>query len=280
MVEVGKYNELVVVKRLDFGVYLDGGEDFDEILLPKRYVPRGLELDQKINVFIYTDSEDRVIATTDKPKAVVGDFAFLKVVSVNSFGAFLDWGLLKDLLLPLGEQKRKLKPGDFCVVKVYLDAQTNRVAASQKLGRYLDKEPPNYKPWQEVSLLIVGKTGLGYSAVINSNHWGLLFDHEIFEPLSEGDERVGFIKRVREDGKIDLSLMKGGYGKVGGIAEDILHQLKAQGGFLGITDKTPPDVIYHQFKMSKKTFKKAIGALYKKKLIVIEAGGIRLTGDR
>jgi uncharacterized protein len=280
MVQIGQYSELEVVKEVDFGVYLDGGKDFGEILLPKRYVPQGLKVGQKVNVFVCTDSEDRIIATTEKPKALVGDFVFLKVVSVSSFGAFLDWGLSKDLLLPLREQKRKLKPGDFCAVKVYLDAKTQRVAASQKLDKFLNQTPPNYGPGQKVALLIVDKTDVGYSAVINSAHRGLLFQNEIFEPLSEGDNRQGFIKKVREDGKIDLTLIKPGYEKVDSISEDILNELKANGGFLEVTDKTPPEIIYRQLKMSKKTFKKAIGALYKKRLIVIEADGIRFVGNR
>jgi len=276
MVQLGQYNDLEVVKRVDFGVYLDGGEEFGEILLPERYVPEGLKPGETVHVFVHTDSEDRVIATTEKPKAVVGDFAFLKVVSVNPFGSFLDWGLMKDLLLPSGEQKGKLEPGDSCVVRVYLDPKSNRVAASQKFDKFLDKTQPNFKSGQEVSLLIVRKTDLGYLALVNKTHLGLLYDNEIFDPLAEGDEKKGFIKRVREDGKIDLTLVKPGYQKVDAISTDILAQLKASGGFLPVTDKTAPDIIYKQFKMSKKTFKKAIGALYKKRLIILRTDGIRL----
>jgi len=278
MVELGKHNELAVVKELDFGVYLDGGEDFGEILLPRRYVPRNLEVDQKVKVFIYTDSEDRVIATTENPKARVGDFSFLKVVSVSPFGAFLDWGLSKDLLLPLAEQPRKqtLHPGNFVIVRVYVDTMTHRVAASQKLAKFLDQTPANYEPGQEVSILIMNKSELGYAAIVDSTHRGLLFDEEVFEPLLKGHERKAFIKRVREDGKIDLTLVKPGYEKVDTISEDILNKLKREGGFLKVTDKTSPEVINRELKMSKKNFKKAIGALYKKRLIVIEEDGIRL----
>ncbi len=281
MIQLGKYNKLKVVKSLDFGVYLDGDEEFEEILLPKRYVPKGLRVGQDIEVFVYMDSEDRVIATTEQPKAVVGDFAFLKVVSVNDFGAFLDWGLPKDLLIPISEQNRKLKVGDSCVVKVFLHFETNRIAASQKLDKFLNNSPEGYREGEEVSLLILHKMELGYPAVINDTHLGLIFENDVFERLSEGDRKKGFIKEVREDGKINLALTRPGYEKVDGISKDILDQLKAEGGFLDLTDKTSSDVIHSRLKMSKKTFKKAIGTLYKQRLILIEENGIRLnTNDK
>lgn len=276
MLEIGKINNLKVVKEVDFGLYLDGGHEFGEILLPARYVPQDLNLGDRVDVFIYTDSEDRLIATTEKPYAMVGEFAYLEVVAVNEHGAFLDWGLMKDLLLPFNEQKTRLDKGDWRTVRVFLDVQTNRVAASSKINRFLDKTPANYEPGQEVNLLICNRTELGYRAIINNAHWGLILAHEVFENLKGGTRRTGYIKAIREDGKIDLSLNPPGYVKVGDVSAEILAMLKAQGGFLALTDKTAPEVIYGLLGVSKKTFKKALGALFKDRLIMIEESGIRL----
>ncbi len=275
-VQIGKLNHLEIVKEVDFGLYLEGGEEFGEILLPRRYMPKTFAIGDRLSVFLYCDSEDRLIATTEKPLAMVGDFAALKVVSVNSFGAFLDWGLSKDLFLPRGEQTRELKAGSNCVVRVFRD-DTGRIAASTKLDRFLNQTPPNYHPGLAVFLLIVHQTDLGYTAIINKSHLGMLFKDEVFEPLKPGMQKTGFIKKVREDGKIDLSLYKLGYEKVGDILDLVMDQLKAEGGFLPLTDKTSPEVIYKRFGISKKVYKKAIGSLYKQRLVVIEDKGIRLT---
>jgi len=276
LVEIGKVNNLEVVKEVEFGLYLDGGEVFGEILLPIRYVPRDCKLGDRIDVFIYFDSEDRIIATTEKPRAQVGQFALLKVVSVNSIGAFLDWGLPKDLLLPFNEQKRRLHPGEWRTVRVYQDVRTLRLVASTKLDKFLDKTPPAYEIGGEVELYIFERTDLGFNAIVNNAHWGLLLDNEVYKPLTGGEKVTGYIKYIHEDGKIDLSLQKPGYEKVVDISEELLKMLKAQGGFLPLTDKSSPKLIHSLLGVSKKTFKKAIGGLYRKRLIAIEAGGIRL----
>ncbi len=276
MVRIGEMNDLVVVKAVDFGLYLDGGEEFGEILLPARYVPQDYKIGAKLRVFIYTDSEDRMIATTETPKAQVGEFACLKVVYVTPIGCFLDWGLSKDLLMPLGEQKREMRVGETCIVGVFLDMATNRVAASARLTQFMNLTPAHYKPEQEVSFLICNKTALGYRAIINHAHWGVLFNADVFEPLKVGSAKKGFIKRVRADGKIDLALQKRGAEQVKDIADVILDKLKAEGGFLPLTDKTGTEVIYELFNVSKKTYKRALGALYKKRQIVISDDGIRL----
>ena len=275
MAEIGVFNNLRVIKEVDFGVYLDGGEH-EEILLPRRYVPENCKVDDNIRVFIYLDSEDRFIATTETPYAMVGDFALLKVVAVESVGAFLDWGLLKDLLVPFGEQSPTMEIGKSYIVKIYVDKQTNRIAATTRLDRYLDNEPGNFHAGQEVKLLICNQTDIGYKAIINGTHWGVLYSNEVFQPLKSGQKTKGYIKKVREDNKIDLSLHKPGYERVDDITDTIINVLKEQGGFISVTDKSSPETINKLFGVSKKTYKKAIGAIYRKRLITIESDGIRL----
>jgi len=276
MFQIGKLNTLKIVKEVDFGLYLDGGDDYDEILLPKRYVPEKYEIGADLEVFIYRDSEDRIIATTETPNAMVGDFALMEVVSVNKFGAFLDWGLQKDLLVPFREQKKDMEKGNSYVVYVYLDSETQRIAASSKLDKFLDNIPADYEPNQEVDLFVANKTDIGYKAIINNLHWGMLYENEVFKPLDRGQKIKAYIKKVREDEKIDLYLHKSGYDKVEELTEKILKTLKDEGGFLEINDKTPSAIIYEVFGESKKTFKKAVGALYKKRLIDITKQGIKL----
>jgi predicted RNA-binding protein (virulence factor B family) len=275
MVDIGNLNTLKVVKEVDFGVYLDG-EEFGKILLPKNDVPANCKIDDELNVFIYTDSEDRIIATTRTPKAMVGDFAYLKVIAVNDFGAFLDWGLNKDLLVPFHEQQFRMKEGESYIVKVYLDEKTERIAATSYLDSFLDLFTAEYYEGQEVELMICKKTDLGYNAIINNSHWGLLYDKEIFRTINIGQKVQGYIKKVREDGKIDLTLNKSGYEKIDDISQKILDILKEQGGFILISDKSSPEIIYDMFGESKKTYKKAIGSLYKKHLILIGDEGIRI----
>ena len=275
MAEIGIFNNLRVIKEVDFGVYLDGGEH-EEILLPRRYVPENCKVDDNIKVFIYLDSEDRFIATTETPYAMVGDFALLKVVAVESVGAFLDWGLLKDLLVPFGEQSPTMEIGKSYIVKIYVDKQTNRIAATTRLDRYLDNEPGNFHAGQEVKLLICNQTDIGYKAIINGTHWGVLYSNEVFQPLKSGQKTKGYIKKVREDNKIDLSLHKPGYERVDDITDTIINVLKEQGGFISVSDKSSPETINKLFGVSKKTYKKAIGAIYRKRLITIESDGIRL----
>lgn len=275
MAEIGKLNELRVVKELDFGIYLDGG-DLGEILMPKRYVPEGCKVDDMLEVFIYLDSEDRIIATTEKPYAMVDDFAILKVVAVNSAGAFLDWGLPKDLLVPFSEQRPVMKEGESYVVRIYLDLKTSRLAASSKLDKFLQNKPGSFQQGQEVELLLCDRTDLGWKAIVDNMSWGVLYENEIFQEVKKGQKIKGFIKKIRDDGKIDLCLQKPGYEKVDDISEMIITALKAQGGFIPVTDKSSPEIIQKLFGISKKTYKKAIGAIYKKKLITIEKDGIKL----
>jgi predicted RNA-binding protein (virulence factor B family) len=275
MVEIGKFNTLRILKKVDFGVYLDG-EDLGEILLPIRYVPEKYTIDDLIQVFIYFDSEDLIIATTEKPYALVGEFAFLKVVSESSIGAFLDWGLPKDLLVPFREQKQKMKEGQSYIVFIYLDSKSNRIAASSKLDKFLDKQGVEYQEGQAVDLLIGNQTDIGYQAIINNAHQGILYKNEVFQPLKRGQEIKGFIKKIREDKKIDLCLHKPGYEKVDDLSEKILQKIEKEGGYISLTDRSSPQIIYEWFGVSKKTFKKAIGALYKKRIISMEADGIQL----
>jgi uncharacterized protein len=278
VVDIGKLNKLRVVKELDFGIYLDGGED-GEILMPIRYVPENCKPEDIIEAFIYLDSEDRLIATTEIPYAMVGEFAMLKVVMVNEVGAFLDWGLLKDLLVPFREQTVKMEEGKSYLVYLYLDAQSNRIVASEKINKFLDNVPPEYKTGQEVDLIISNQTDIGYKAIVNNTHWGILYKNEVAQKLQRGQHLKGYIKKVREDEKIDLSLLKPGYEKVNDISKMILEELEDRGGFIEITDKSPAESINKLFGVSKKTFKMAIGHLYKNKRITIEDKGIRLNDD-
>ena len=275
MVNIGKYNTLKIVKTVDFGVYLDGGDGL-EILLPTRYVPKEVKIGDDIEVFIYHDNEGRLIATTAKPLAQVGEFQFMEVKSVNKTGAFLEWGLMKDLLVPFKEQKIRMKEGRWYLVYVHVDHITGRIVASAKIDKYLDNIIPKYTFNQEVDLLVADDTEIGYKVIINNTHWGLVYHNEIFQRLEKGDHIKGYIKEIREDEKIDVSLTPLGYQKVEGIAKTILESLKVQGGYIAVHDKSEPDVIYSLFRCSKKAFKQAIGALYKQKLILIEPQGIRL----
>ncbi|MBN2893363.1 MAG: GntR family transcriptional regulator [Bacteroidales bacterium] len=277
MAEIGKYNNLQIVKILDFGAYIDGG-DKGEILLPIRQVPPNLDVDDFIEVFIYNDSEDRIIATSHEPFAIAGEFALLKAIGVNKFGAFMDWGLEKDLLVPFREQRETMQEGRWYLVYIYLDEQSQRLAASAKLDRFLNKTEPEFEENQEVDLIIRKKTDLGYTAIINNTHLGLLYDNEIFQELRIGQKLKGFVKQIREDDKIDLSLNKIGYEFIDEFSETILEKLKLQNNFISITDKSSPEDIYSSFSMSKKNFKKAVGSLYKKRLIAIEEKGIRFIG--
>jgi uncharacterized protein len=275
MAEIGKINQLRIVKELDFGIYLDGGPH-GEILMPKRYVPENCKVEDIINAFIYRDSEDRIIATTETPLAIVGEFAYLKVVSVSTVGAFLDWGLPKDLMVPYREQRHRMEINKNYIVYIYIDKSTERIVASSKVEGFLDNLPPEFEEGQEVDLLIASKTDLGYKSIINNSHLGMLYQNEVFQTLKQGQKIKGFIKKIREDEKIDLCLEKPGFEKQDKLAEKILEELKDNEGFLSITDKSDPKTIYKQFGTSKKNYKKAVGALYKQKLIVIEEFGIRL----
>jgi uncharacterized protein len=271
----GKFSTLQITKIVDFGVYLDG-EQLGEILLPMKWVPEGCRPHDKLEVFIYFDSEDRLIATTHKPLAQVGDFAFLRAKAVNDVGAFLDWGLDKDLLVPYREQKVKMTAGKSYLVYIFADEKTGRLAGSAKLEQFFERETSSLRSGEEVDLVIWAKSDLGFKAIINNLYEGLLYDSEIFQEPEIGKKMKGFVVKTREDGKIDLSLFKPGYGKVDELSQKIIDLLQQNHGFIGISDKSPAEEIYLMFGMSKKTFKKAIGSLYKQRIITIEENGIKL----
>ncbi|WP_038249059.1 CvfB family protein [Ghiorsea bivora] len=277
MVSIGKINTLRIVKEVDFGIYLDGGKEYCEILLPIRYVPKNVQTDDDIEVFIYFDSEDRIIATTEAPYAQVGEFAFLEVVDVNNTGAFMNWGLMKDLLLPYDEQTHRPEVGKSYVVYILQDGTTGRPIASMKIRDFLDDESLNeFKVGQEVSLMSANKTDLGYQMIINNTHVGLLHQHEVIRSIKHGEKFQGFIQNIREDRKIDVCLHLKPSEKTAEITDLILYKLKANGGFLNLHDKSDPKDIQKTFGISKGMFKKALGALYKQKKISITSDGIRL----
>lgn len=278
MVEIGKYNTLNVVKEVDFGIYLDGGEEFGEILMPTRYVPKDVKPDDEIEVFIYLDSEDRIIATNEKPVVTVGEFAYLKVVSLTTVGAFLDWGLPKDILLPYREQKMDVEDDQWVLVYVYLDAESKRLVASSKVDKFLDNVPPEYQEGDEVDILVCAQTDIGFKAIINNTHWGVIYKNEVFKKLKKGEHRKAYIKKVRDDEKIDLSLQKIGYSEVvDENSELVLNYLKKNGGKMDINDKSSAEEISEAFGISKKSFKRTIGKLYKNKQIILTANGVTLS---
>ena len=274
-VKLGKYNQLEVVKTVDFGVYLDGGDD-GEILLPSRYVPEGCKPGDVLNVFIYLDNEERLVATTLEPYVQVGEFACLEVAWVNEYGAFLDWGLMKDLFVPFREQKMKMQKGHRYVVHAHVDEDSYRIMASAKVERYLSKELPEDQPGEEVEVMAWQKTDLGYKVIVDNKFGGLVYQKEIFKPLEPGMRMQAFVRQVREDGKIDLTLQKDGLQKVGDFAEILLQYIKDNGGHTSLNDKSAAEDIYDTFGVSKKTFKKAVGDLYKKRLVILVEGGIQL----
>lgn len=274
-IELGKFNRLKVVKSVDFGMYLDGGEE-GEILLPARYVPEGCEIGDELNVFLYLDNEERLVATTLTPLVQVGEFAYLEVAWVNQYGAFLNWGLMKDLFVPFREQKMKMQVGKKYVIHAHLDDESYRIVASAKVDCYLSKEKAPYASGQEVDVLIWQKTDLGFKAIINNEYSGLIYESEVFQPLHTGMRLKAYVKQVREDGKIDLMIQRPGMGKVEDFSKILLDYIREQGGFTPMNDKSPADEIYALFGVSKKTFKKAVGDLYKKRLIVLEKDGMRM----
>lgn len=275
-IELGKYNVLEIVKTVDFGIYLDGGEA-GEILLPTRYVPEEYEIGEFLKVFIYLDNEERIIATTLEPLTQVGEFAFLEVSWVNEYGAFLNWGLMKDLFVPFREQKMKMLVGHSYIVHTHIDEESYRIVASAKIERYLSKEMPSYKENDEVSILIWQKTDLGFKAIIEGQFSGLLYDGEIFQNIRTGMTVKAYIKQVREDGKVDLILQKPGFEKIDSFAQTLLDYLKAHNGEIPLTDKSDAEDIYETFEVSKKTFKKAVGDLYRRRLIILKKDSIQLT---
>lgn len=275
MAEIGKINTLEVVRETDNGFYLDG-QNLGEILMPRKFITDEVRSQGWADVFVYTDSEDRLVATTETPFAKAGEFAFLKVVEVTRFGAFLDWGLPKNLLVPFSEQRAKMVDGRSYLVYIYLDLQTNRIAASAKINKFLDNTPPQYEHGQEVQLLVAEETDLGYKAIVNSEHWGILYHDQLFRRIEPGQRITGFVNKIRDDEKIDLLIEKPGYEKVDAISQKILDELKQNRGFMAVSDNTSPEMIKALFGISKKSFKKAIGSLYKNRRITFTSDGIRL----
>ena len=274
MLNIGKINQLNVVKIQGVDVYLDNGTS-GKVLLADKKMSANCQVGDALAVFVYVDSEGHLAATTKMPLAQVDDIAWLKVVSLNYVGAFLDWGLPKDLLVPFSEQHHEMEVGKSYLVKVFLDDK-NRIAATTKIDRFITDESVDFEAGQKVSLIIADKTELGVKAIVNNTHWGMLYQNELFQPVKRGQKLDGYIKQIREDHKIDLILHQPGYGKVVSLTDNILIKLKENDGVLMLSDKSPPEAIYATFGMSKKVFKQAIGALYKKKLISLDKNGINL----
>ncbi|MBK8628432.1 MAG: GntR family transcriptional regulator [Saprospiraceae bacterium] len=275
MVQLGHKTSLRIVKKTDFGYFLDGGER-GEILMPNRYVTPEMVIDDYVDVFVFLDGEERIVATTETPYAQEGEFGWMKVNKIETVGAFLDWGVSKELLVPFSEQKIKMEEGRYYLVYVYLDKLTDRLAATMKVEKFLDKSPSDYKVNDQVDLIIWTATEVGYKAIINGKHQGVIYRNEIFKPIHTGQKMVGYIKKVREDGKIDLALDPLGYVKIDAQAQKVLDLLHKSKGKLPYNDKTDPEVIYKIFGMSKKVFKQAIGTLYKQKQITITDQGIAI----
>jgi uncharacterized protein len=274
MIEIGKINTLKVASRVGSEIYLASPTSAKVLLVDKK-PPANCQVGDTLDVFVYVDMDGHLAATSTIPKALVDEIAWLKVVSLNYVGAFLDWGLPKDLLVPFGEQHHELEVGKSYLVKLFLDAQ-NRILATTKIDKSIADEGYYFKAGQKVSLLIADKTDLGIKAIVNNTHWGMLYQNELFQPVQKGQKLEGYIKQIREDHKIDLSLYQPGYGKVDGLTDKILTLLKDNQGFLALSDKSPPEAIYNAFGVSKKVFKQAIGALFKKGLVLIEKDGVRL----
>ncbi|MBK8516420.1 MAG: GntR family transcriptional regulator [Saprospiraceae bacterium] len=273
MVELGKLNILKIERRVDFGVYLDG-KNLGEILMPKRYVTPKMQIGDDVEVVVYLDGEERLVATTEKPFATVGQFAWLRVNKVEDSGAFLDWGLLKELLVPFSEQKIKMEEGRFYLVYIYIDKVTDRIVATMKLEKFFSKELPEYDVNEEVDLIIWTPTEIGYKAIVNGKDQGILYRNEVYRKLHTGDKLKGYIKKIRDDGKIDLILDQPGIARIDSASQNILNIINKAGGFLPYNDKTEPEIIYNIFGVSKKAFKQGIGNLFKQRLIRISEKGI------
>lgn len=273
MIEIGKFNQLTVSRR-DLDVYLDGGE-FGDILLPASEVPENCKIGDSFNVFVYSGVKGQLTATFTKPLAEVDEIAWLKAVSVSHAGGFLAWGLPKDLLVPFSEQRYEMVPGKYYLVKIFLDDE-NRIAATMKFEDLIIEESYYFKEGEKVSAIIAEKTDLGFKAIVNNSHWGVLYENEIFQPLKKGQKVTAYIKQIRPDKKIDLILQQPGYGKVEELTDKILRKLRENDGYLALSDKSPPEQIYAMFGVSKKVFKQAIGALFKQKRIDLDKQSIRL----
>lgn len=275
MIEIGKYNTLKVLRETSVGAFL-GDDEGHEVLLPGKYVPKEISVDSEIEVFVYRDSEDRLVSTNLRPKIQLHQFAVLQAVMVNQIGAFLDWGLEKNLFVPFREQGTKMLKGRWYMVYLYLDEQTDRLVASAKINRFLNNEQLTVKEGDEVEVMIWETTDLGVNVIINNLHKGLVYHNEFFAQVTPGDIRKGYISKIRDDHKIDVQLQMPGVGNIEPSAARILEILQTKDGFLPLTDNSEPEEIARHLEMSKKTFKKAVGSLYKQKIIMIEKDGIRL----
>ncbi|EPF7976870.1 CvfB family protein [Vibrio harveyi] len=276
MIKIGQINRLEVIKTADFGVFLDG-EDYGSVLLPNKYVPEGTELGAHLDVFLYFDSESQLAATIDKPIAQVGEWGLMKIEGINKTGAFVNWGIKeKDLLIPFSEQRARFTAGQNILVYVYTDKASGRIVGTTKFNKWLDKTPANYEVNEQVDLIIAERSQLGYKAIVNGEHWGMIFPSDVFGKLFIGKKLKGYIKQVREDGKIDLALQKVGVAKMDDLSSKVIELLEKKGGFLPLNDKSSPEAIFEAFRTSKGTYKKTIGGLYKAGKIVIEKDGIRL----
>ena len=275
MVRLGEFNTLTIVKAVDFGLYLDGG-DVGEILLPARYVPKDAKLYDEITVFIYLDQDERLIATTQTPLAKVGDFAYLEVAWVNEYGAFLNFGLMKDLFCPFREQKMRMRQGEKYIVYVKVDEDSYRIMATAKVERYLSDERPPYKHGDEVDILVWQKTDLGFKVIIDNKYQGLVYDNQVYRYLHTGDRVKGYIDHIRQDNKVDITLQPTGRKHTEEFSEILLQYLKDNNGRCDLGDKSPSELIQDRFKVSKKTFKKAVGDLYRQRLITITDEGLTL----
>ncbi len=279
MAKIGERASLTILHEKSFGLYLDGG-GLGEILLPHREVPKDNVIGEKLDVFLYNDSEDRAVATMLKPHAMPGEYAKLKCVDITGVGAFMDWGLAKDLLVPFGEQKKGMAAGKMYLVHVLFDKVSERIVGSTRIARTLDKTPASYEEGETVDLIIYEKSDLGYKAIINNAHSGLIFHNQVFQELQIGEKTQGYVVGLREDGKIDLTLHPPRKERVGGLEETILTELEARGGFWPIGDHCSAEEIHDELGVSKRTFKQALGALYKKGQVTIEKGkGIRQAGS-
>jgi predicted RNA-binding protein (virulence factor B family) len=275
MIHLGEYNTLEILRDTEPGLFLGDG-DVGEVLLPNRYVPKVFEIGDKIEVFVYLDNEERPVATTDEPYISKGEFALLRCNQVTDFGAFLDWGLVKELFCPFREQAFKMKSGGWYLVHCYLDDESQRLVASSKTNSFLDNKELTVAQFDEVDLIVSHPSELGMNVIVNKIHSGLVFRDDIYKDMSVGDRLKGTVKKVRQDNKLDISLNQIGYRNIEPNAEHILNELHDSSGFLPVHDKSDPEQIKDLLQMSKKSFKKAIGTLYKERQITIEADGIRL----
>lgn len=269
MIKIGEYNKLTINRFVDFGAYLIDNED-NEVLLPKRYLSGEEELDDNIEVFVYNDSENRPVATTEHPFATVGQFSLMRVKAVNAIGAFLDWGLVaKDLLVPFGEQRVRMQAGRSYIVFIYLDPSSQRIVASAKLDKFLNKNVPDYYHRQKIDVLITQQLEIGYRVIVDGKHWGMIYNNELYQHVNIGEHHMGFIKQVRDDGKIDVTLAKIEKMRIDDVAALILDYLQENGGTMTLNDKSTPDEILRTFNCSKKDFKKALGLLYKQHRVTL-----------